>query len=177
MLLPGAGDIVNVLPQVRRDLAGLPDPPPARTWRPLAPLSFYRTGGATCGGGARVVVGMGSNTWFSDCASDVEIVRPASPPGASLIPSHPALAFLAGVPGTLGGWVRMNAGAHGHSISEVVRRVKVDGRWLDRAACGFAYRRSDLSGVVEDVEFAAPGFPLEPPEAGVVLSLGYQYTK
>ena len=165
VLLAGAGDIVNVLPQVRRDLAGLPDPPPARTWRPLAPLSFYRTGGATCGGGARVVVGMGSNTWFSDCASDVEIVRPASPPGASLIPSHPALAFLAGVPGTLGGWVKMNAGAHGHSISEVVRRVKVDGRWFDRAACGFAYRHSGLSGIVEDVEFAAPGFPLEPPEA------------
>ena len=153
VLLAGAGDIVNLLPRVRRDLADLPTPPPVRTWRALAPLSFYRTGGATCGGGARVVVGMGSNTWFSDCASDIEVVRPASPPGASLLPAHPELAFMAGIPGTVGGWVKMNAGAFGHSISEAVRRVKVDGRWIDRAACGFAYRQSDIAGVVEDVEF------------------------
>ena len=162
VLLAGAGDIVNLLPRVRRDLAALPTPPPVRTWRALAPLSFYRTGGATCGGGARVVVGQGSNTWFSDCASDVEIVRPASPAGASLLPAHPELAFMAGIPGTVGGWVKMNAGAHGHAISEVVRRVKVDGRWRDRAACGFAYRRSAIDGVVEDVEFdpaALPGLP------------------
>ena len=162
VLLAGAGDIVNLLPRVRRDLAALPMPPPVRTWRALAPLSFYRTGGATCGGGARVVVGQGSNTWFSDCASDVEIVRPASPAGASLLPAHPELAFMAGIPGTVGGWVKMNAGAFGHSISEVVRRVKVDGRWCDRAACGFAYRRSAIDGVVEDVEFdpaALPGLP------------------
>ena len=162
VLLAGAGDIVNLLPRVRRDLAALPMPPPVRTWRALAPLSFYRTGGATCGGGARVVVGMGSNTWFSDCASDIEVVRPASPPGASLLPAHPELAFMAGIPGTVGGWVKMNAGAHGHAISEVVRRVKVDGRWRDRAACGFAYRRSAIDGVVEDVEFdpaALPGLP------------------
>lgn len=162
VLLAGAGDIVNLLPRVRRDLAALPMPPPVRTWRALAPLSFYRTGGATCGGGARVVVGQGSNTWFSDCASDVEIVRPASPAGASLLPAHPELAFMAGIPGTVGGWVKMNAGAHGHAISEVVRRVKVDGRWRDRAACGFAYRRSAIDGVVEDVEFdpaALPGLP------------------
>lgn len=153
VLLAGAGDIVNLLPRVRRDLAALPVPPPARAWTPLAPLSFYRTGGATCGGGARVVVGMGSNTWFSDCANDIEIDRPASPVGASLLPAHPELAFMAGIPGTVGGWVKMNAGAFGHSISEAIRRVKVDGRWIDRADCGFAYRRSAIAGVVEDVEF------------------------
>ncbi len=156
VLLAGAGDIVDLLPRARRDLAALPAPPPARTWRALAPLSFYRTGGATCGGGARVVVGMGSNTWFSDCASDIEIVRPASPPGASLLPAHPELAFMAGIPGTVGGWVKMNAGAFGHSISEAVRRVKVDGRWIGREACGFAYRRSAIAGVIEDVAFEAP---------------------
>ena len=63
---------------------------------------------------------------------------------------------MAGIPGTVGGWVKMNAGAFGHSISEAVRRVKVDGRWIDRAACGFAYRQSDIAGVVEDVEFESP---------------------
>ena len=63
---------------------------------------------------------------------------------------------MAGIPGTVGGWVKMNAGAFGHSISEAVRRVKVDGRWIDRAACGFGYRQSDIAGVVEDVEFESP---------------------
>ena len=47
----------------------------------------------------------------------------------------------------------MNAGAFGHSISECIRRVKVDGEWLDRDACGFAYRHSGIRGVIEDVEF------------------------
>jgi len=156
VLLAGAGDIIRLLPRVRSDLAAARAFSTPRTWRPLAPLSFFRTGGATCGGGARVIVGMGSNTWFSDCATDDEIVRPGLPIGASLLPSHPELAFMAGIPGTLGGWVKMNAGAFGHSISEFVRRVKVDGAWIDRAACGFAYRHSEITGVIEAVEFESP---------------------
>ncbi len=154
VLLAGAGDIIDLVPRVRRDLAEMPAALPARAWTPLAPHSFFRTGGATCGGGARVIVGMGSNTWFSDCADDCTLVQPDLPTGASLLPAHPALAFLAGVPGTVGGWVKMNAGAFGHEIAEVVRRVKVDGRWLDRAACGFGYRRSAIDGVIEAVEFS-----------------------
>lgn len=150
ILLAGAGDIVNLLPRVKSDMTTLPTTP--RTWYPLAPLSFFRTGGATCGGGPRVVVGMGSNTWFSDCATDIEIVKPALPTGASLISSHPELAFMAGIPGTIGGWVKMNAGAFGHEIGEFIRRVKVDGTWIDHDACGFSYRHSDIHGVIEDVE-------------------------
>jgi UDP-N-acetylmuramate dehydrogenase len=58
---------------------------------------------------------------------------------------------LAGVPGTVGGAVRMNAGgAHG-AIGEVVRRVAgytAGGEpfALDREGCGFAYRQSALEG-------------------------------
>ncbi len=161
ILLAGAGDIINLLPRVRADVGGLSpsagglSPFARRTFTPLAPYSFFRTGGVTCGGGARVIVGMGSNTWFSDCTSDIELVQPALPTGAALLPTHPALAFMAGIPGTVGGWVKMNAGAFGHAISEFVRRVKVDGVWLDRAACGFAYRHSEISGVIEEVEFEA----------------------
>ncbi len=160
ILLAGAGDIINLLPRVRTDFGGLSpsvrgglSPLPRRTFTPLAPHSFFRTGGVTCGGGDRVIVGMGSNTWFSDCTSDVEIVQPPLPTGASLLPTYPALAFMVGIPGTVGGWVKMNAGAFGHSISEYVRRVKVDGVWRDRAECGFAYRHSNITGLIEEVEF------------------------
>ena len=153
ILLAGAGDIINLLPRVLADMTDARLSTRGADVVPLAPLSFFRTGGVTLGGGERVIVGMGSNTWFSDCTTDAEVVKPNLPTGASLLPTHPELAFMAGIPGTIGGWVKMNAGAFGHSISECIRRVKVDGEWLDRDACGFAYRHSGIRGVIEDVEF------------------------
>lgn len=59
------------------------------------------------------------------------------------------LEFAAGIPAHIGGAVRMNAGAHGHSLSEVVRRVAVvtDGdriRLLDPAELAFTYRSSSV---------------------------------
>jgi UDP-N-acetylmuramate dehydrogenase len=54
--------------------------------------------------------------------------------------------FAAGIPGSVGGSVVMNAGAHGHAIEDVIEAADVytpDGdRRLDRAALGFAYRLS-----------------------------------
>ena len=58
---------------------------------------------------------------------------------------------MAGIPGTIGGWIKMNAGAFGHSISEVIAKVKVDGEWRSAAECGFAYRHSDIAGEIQDV--------------------------
>ena len=56
------------------------------------------------------------------------------------------LETLSGIPGTIGGAVVGNAGAYGHSVSEVVDRVEVwDGRKhriLSRSECRFAYRES-----------------------------------
>jgi len=53
--------------------------------------------------------------------------------------------FLAGIPGTIGGAVRMNAGAFGKEIGGIVSRVKVmeqDGsiKILDQTQLGFSYR-------------------------------------
>ena len=71
---------------------------------------------------------------------------PANAPGASL-----GIPWMAGIPGTIGGWIKMNAGAFGHSISEVIEKVMVDGKWLSAADCGFAYRHSDIVGEIQDV--------------------------
>ena len=155
ILLAGAGDIVNLLPKVRQDCA-LPPPPSPRRFTPLAPFSFFRTGGATCGGGRRIVVGQGSNTWFPDCADDCEIVRPPLPAGASL-----GIPWMAGIPGTIGGWAKMNAGAFGHSISEAIESVTVeldDGsrRTIPASECGFGYRTSSIPGMIVDVKLSPP---------------------
>jgi UDP-N-acetylmuramate dehydrogenase len=68
------------------------------------------------------------------------------------------LEFAAGIPGSLGGAVVMNAGAHGHAMADVVDEIRVltpagEERW-GRADCGFRYRHSCLQekpGVVLDV--------------------------
>lgn len=58
------------------------------------------------------------------------------------------LETLSGIPGTLGGAVVGNAGAYGHSISEVIEKITVwDGkktRELSRENCRFGYRESVL---------------------------------
>jgi UDP-N-acetylmuramate dehydrogenase len=60
---------------------------------------------------------------------------------------------LAGVPGTLGGIIRMNAGGRYGEIGEFAREVRLieaDGRVATRSAAqvGFRYRHTDLDGCV-----------------------------
>ena len=136
VLLLGAGDIIKLTAMVREGRVK-----PAR----------------------RIWTGMGSNTWKSDLKNLDEYVRtrgPADRPGATLVDRFP---FMAGIPGTVGGWVKMNAGAFGREIGEFVRRVKVDGRWIGREECGFAYRHSDIEGEIQDVEFTDPPEAMPPP--------------
>ncbi|MBP5286194.1 MAG: hypothetical protein ILO34_08855 [Kiritimatiellae bacterium] len=101
-------------------------------------------------GKRRIFIGSGSNMWKSDLKLSVEYAAtegPAGRPGASL-----GIPWMAGIPGTIGGWVKMNAGAFGHSISEAIERVKVDGKWIDAVDCGFSYRSSNIAGEIQDVE-------------------------
>jgi UDP-N-acetylmuramate dehydrogenase len=66
--------------------------------------------------------------------------------------------FAAGIPGTLGGLVAMNAGTRSGEMKDVVTRVEVataDGAgWLDAAALRFAYRTAHLppGGIVTRLE-------------------------
>ena len=70
------------------------------------------------------------------------------------------LEIVAGIPASVGGAVRMNAGGAFGDIASAVRGVTVvDERGelqrRDRAELGFGYRRSDLGGqIVTDVTFA-----------------------
>jgi len=142
-LLLGAGDIIDL---VRRVQAELP---------------AFGSRGRGIGSRRRIWIGQGTNTWKPDLNLDVEYVRttgPADRPGASL-----GIPWMAGVPGTIGGWVKMNAGAFGHSISEVISEVKVDGTWRPASSCGFAYRHSDIVGEIQDVRLAVPAAGHWPP--------------
>jgi len=77
------------------------------------------------------------------------------------------LEFAAGIPGSVGGGVVMNAGAHGCAMADVVRRVRVltptgERRWSGEEM-GFRYRSSRLQeerGVVLDADLElAPADP------------------
>lgn len=68
---------------------------------------------------------------------------------------------LAGIPGTLGGAIIMNAGAYGGEISDFIKKVEVvDGleiRFYKKEKCGFTYRKSDLEGkIIVAAEFELP---------------------
>lgn len=77
------------------------------------------------------------------------------------------LEYLRGIPGTVGGAVRMNAGAYGRETVEVLRVAEVVTRrgerlTLDAEALGYRYRHSELAAdsIVVAAEFmGTPGDP------------------
>jgi UDP-N-acetylmuramate dehydrogenase len=81
------------------------------------------------------------------------------------------LEFGVAIPASLGGAVKMNAGAHGRSMSEVVERIDIyalvgrERAVLDAAEAGYAYRRSRLpeGGIV-----VAAVIRLEPGDEGTI---------
>ena len=120
-------------------------------------------------------VGLGSNLLFPDEGLDALVIRigkgldrlerdadrwtiGAGLPGPvaarkTVAEGQAGLQKFVGIPGSVGGGVYMNAGAHGGDWSKVVQRVTVvDGAGRDqviaRAEIPFAYRRSGLGRVV-----------------------------
>jgi UDP-N-acetylmuramate dehydrogenase len=137
-----------------------------------------------------LVVGRGSNMLVSDRGFDGIALRlgagfrwsktsgaTITAGGAMPLPALATLAmhnrltgfeFAVAIPASLGGAMRMNAGAHGHEIAEVTESVEVfvvaeaRVRTIARADAGFSYRRSDLpagSIVTAGTMALAPGAP------------------
>jgi UDP-N-acetylmuramate dehydrogenase len=88
--------------------------------------------------------------------------------------------FLAGIPGTLGGAVSMNAGTKNGECFRVVEAVEVataDGvGWLTKAQIPHAYRHSELppGGVVTRVRFRLPKGDLAASKQAMDKDLGYR---
>ncbi len=93
--------------------------------------------------GAMITAGAG--------ALDLNVARAAQASGVA------GLEFLCGIPGTIGGGLRMNAGAYGREFKDIVEEVHVldrsgQRRTLYHDQIGFAYRHT---GVPEDNIFIA----------------------
>ena len=50
--------------------------------------------------------------------------------------------------GSLGGLIKMNAGLKGRSISDTLLEIGTSDATLSKDDCGFAYRKSDIKGVI-----------------------------
>ena len=108
-----------------------------------------------------IVIEPGDRVRIGAAVPDVKVAQAAQQAGLA------GLAFLRGIPGAIGGALRMNGGAYGREIKDVL----IEARGVDRqgrrrvfsnAAMGFDYRHCDVS---EDIIFtqallqAAPGDP------------------
>ena len=123
-------------------------------------------------GGVRgVVVRLGGRTFGAIEAADARVTAGAAALDAQVAKAAAeagidGLAFLRGVPGAIGGALRMNAGAHGGEVKDTL----VQARGLDRSgalrvfdnkAMGFSYRHSEAP---DDVIFTRAVFQGRPGE-------------
>jgi UDP-N-acetylmuramate dehydrogenase len=84
------------------------------------------------------------DSWNLCCGAGVRL---PSLSGAACTRGAAGLAFAAGIPGTIGGAIFMNAGAYGGTISDHLAFVRVtdrcgEPREMAPQECGFSYRRS-----------------------------------
>ena len=95
---------------------------------------------------------------------DMRLARAAADAGVA------GLAFYVGIPGSVGGALRMNAGAHGGETTDVLIEARgVDRRGnirvLSHADMGFSYRHSEAP---EDVVFTGALFQGKPGSADAI---------
>jgi UDP-N-acetylmuramate dehydrogenase len=106
----------------------------------------------------------GADIHAGAAAMDINVARLACAAGIA------GLEFLSGVPGTIGGALRMNAGAFGGEVKDVVVAAEaLDGRgrrhWLNGGDLGFGYRSS---AVPADRVFVSARLRGRPGETGAI---------
>ena len=84
------------------------------------------------------------------------------------------LEFLRGIPGTVGGFVRMNGGAYGREVSDILLTAKVvmrDGevRTIGKPDLDYSYRHSNLSDGAIVIEALFQGEPGDPAAIGAEM--------
>ena len=84
------------------------------------------------------------------------------------------LEFLRGIPGTVGGFVRMNGGAYGREVSDILvsaRLVLRSGEVVEwpREKLGYTYRHSEVPEGAVVVEATFSGVPGEPDAIGAEM--------
>ena len=107
-----------------------------------------------CGGGA-------SGILVSSTARDASIA---------------GMEFLRGIPGTVGGFVRMNGGAYGREVQDILVEARValrDGtvETLSLEKLGYTYRHSDLPEGAVVVEATFRGIPGHPEAIGAEMDV------
>lgn len=84
------------------------------------------------------------------------------------------LEFLAGIPGTMGAAVRMNAGCYGRTMADVVDHVVVlmpSGalQKLTKSECGFGYRSSIIPQDAIVIQVVLQGIPSDPKDVAQAM--------
>ncbi len=63
-----------------------------------------------------------------------------------------SLEFIAKLPGTIGGMVAMNAGVKEYEIFNIIKKVKINNKWIEKKDIDFGYRYANLNGIVSEIE-------------------------
>jgi UDP-N-acetylmuramate dehydrogenase len=105
-----------------------------------------------------ITVEEGHRVRAGSAALDAYVARAAQPAGVA------GLAFLSGIPGSIGGALRMNAGAYGAETKDVLIEARAidrqgNARTLSNAEMNFSYRRS---GAPDDIVFTQALFQGKP---------------
>ena len=117
---------------------------------------------------AKVSVEPGNRVRAGGAAMGITVASAARDAGIA------GLEFLRGIPGTVGGAVRMNAGAYGRDTSDILVEATVVTRngtietW-PAAQLGYTYRHSELPGGAIVVEALFEGVPGDPVTIGAEM--------
>ena len=70
--------------------------------------------------------------------------------------------FLSSIPGNIGGIIKMNAGMKEYEIKDSIIEININGKWIESKNIDFAYRNSNIDGVIFAARFKKEkGFRLD----------------